>query len=75
MVQPVLYYSDYLLLRIHTDNPAAIHELLMKGVNDAIQYYMTHPDKQSDSEGLLALLQLQKVLIPTQKKLEEAYQR
>ena len=69
----IAYNENGVQINLETTAPAATHELLMRGINDAIRYYVESPDKTKDTEGLIALLQLQNALIPKEQELNKIY--
>lgn len=73
-LKTIRYHKGKLIISINTNNPAATHELLLKGINDAVQTYLTHADKPADTSGITALMQLQKALIPAENELSKAYE-
>jgi hypothetical protein len=69
----VAYKSDALVITIPTSSPAAMHRLLLKGINEAAQLYVSHPDPGINTDGLLALMELQKNLLPKEPELAKAF--
>jgi hypothetical protein len=70
---PVQYESNSLVITIQTSSPAVTHHLLMRGINEAVQYFINHPEKRKAMDGLIALLELQKTMLPREEELEKAY--
>lgn len=70
----VAHKSDSLVITIPTANAAAMHHLLLKGINDAVEYYLGHPDPGKNTDGLQALLKLQEHLLPKETELQKAYE-
>jgi hypothetical protein len=71
---PITYKSNSLSICLKTKNPAALHRSLLIGINEAIQHYVTNPEKSGNGQGLEALLELQKKLLPSEMELEKAYE-
>jgi hypothetical protein len=71
---PIIYRSNSLMINLKTKNPAALHRLLLLGINEAVQNYVTNPEKSGNGQGLEALLELQKFLLPSETELEKAYE-
>jgi hypothetical protein len=71
---PILYKSNSLLISLKTKNPAALHRSLLIGISEAIQHYVTNPEKCGNGQGLEALLEFQKNLLPSEMELEKAYE-
>jgi hypothetical protein len=70
----VSHNSESLVITIHTTCPAATHRNLLRGITDALQYYVNSPDKNNDVQGLLTLLELQQILTPKEEELQKAFQ-
>lgn len=69
----ITHKPDALIIAIPTSCPAALQEQLLKGISQAIQYYIDSPDKQGSE--IASLLYLQACLTPNELQLEKAYAR
>lgn len=69
----IRHTAKSLEITIPTDTPAVFHQLLLSGINDAVQYYISHPDKKPATDGLMALMKLQQIILPTEMELEKAF--
>lgn len=74
MSNSFIYTDEHLSIRVKTKNAAQEHYNLLQGINLAIQYYISNPEKTPDVEGLLSLMNLQKTLLPTPMDLQTAYE-
>lgn len=72
---PIIYMPNSLVITISTTSPSATHSLLLKGINQAIQYSLSaDAETKKDAEALKALLQLQETLLPNETGLQKAFE-
>jgi hypothetical protein len=70
----VIYSDDSLTIRIPTATPAALHNLLLKGLVSGLKSRLLIEDFAGhETDGLLALATVLATIVPSELHLERAY--